>query len=71
MSEQMKGLLPAISTLECIVVKQKDTCERYSWPKISQLLLCLKWENRKRDKTQAQYCLDFGSHQEAHVSSTL
>lgn len=67
----MKGLLPAISTLECTVVKEKDTCEKYSWPKISQLLLCFKCENRKRDKTHTQYCLDSGSHHEAHITSPL
>lgn len=46
LSEQMKGLLPAISTLDCTAVKQRDTCERYSWQKISQLILCLKCGNR-------------------------
>lgn len=55
MSEQMKDLL---SALNCAVVKQKDTCRRYSWPKITQMLLCLKFENRKSDKTHARHCLD-------------
>lgn len=58
MSEQMKGLL---STLNCTVVKQKDTRGRYSWPKITQLLLCLRFENRRRDKTHTKHCLDSGS----------
>lgn len=57
MSEQMKGLL---SALNFTVFKQEDTCGRCSQPKITQLLLCLKFENRKRDKTHTRHCLDSG-----------